>query len=161
MPTVNPQDEINEVRANTGGIGVLNLGDAEIDTALSAADQETTERTGLDSNSTYKPYLRRKIKILVATAYLLIRFKNSKDVLRIINDEIRQTQTLLSQPDLSDTDDETIIDSNDSIDGYVTLATQLNYWSGPRKRSVGTGRYSGGNVTTDELNNYYARHGVL
>lgn len=156
MP-VNPTDEINEVRANTGGVGVLNLDDATIDAALTAANDETTERTGLDASTTYKPALRRKFKILVATAYLLLQFKGTKDLSNTINKELDILEKRLALPDLSDTDDETIIDTTDNNLNIELQTEQINYWVGGRRKSIGKARYPGGYY--NDLA-YSARYGI-
>lgn len=136
MP-INPQDEIDEVRLNCGSPGESNLADADIDAALSASNEETTERTGLLETDPRYPSLRRKMKLLLATAYLLIRFSNMDKVRDSIIREVERLTTQMKTFESTDEDEESIIDS----DPYATAdAQQINYWVGGKKRTTGTTR---------------------
>jgi hypothetical protein len=142
MP-VNPQDEIDEVRLNCGSPGESNLSDADIDAALSGANEETTERTGLLENDPRYPHLRRKMKLLLATAYLLIRFSNMDKIRDSIVREVERLTTQLKTFESTDEDEESIIDS----DPYATAdAQQINYWVGGRKRTIAGTRTLYGNA---------------
>lgn len=136
MP-INPQDEIDEVRLNCGSPGESNLADVDIDAALSASNEETTERTGLLETDPRYPSLRRKMKLLLATAYLLIRFSNMDKVRDSIIREVERLTTQMKTFESTDEDEESIIDS----DPYATAdAQQINYWVGGKKRTTGTTR---------------------
>jgi len=137
MP-VNDQSEIDTVRQNCGGTGESNLADADIDDALSSANEETVERTGLLETDPRYPHLRKKMKILLATAYLLIRFDKMIPVRDSIVREIERLTTQMKTFESTDEDEESIIDS----DPYATAdAQQVNYWVGGKKRTTGSTRY--------------------
>lgn len=136
MP-INPQDEIDEVRLNCGSPGESNLSDLDIDNALAGANEETTERTGLLETDPRYPHLRRKMKLLLATSYLLIRFSDMDKMRDSINREIERLTTQMKTFESTDEDEESIIDS----DPYATAdAQQINYWVGGKKRTMGTTR---------------------
>src|SRR3954453_22825577 len=111
MP-VNDQSEIDTVRQNCGGTGESNLADADIDDALSSANEEATERTGLLETDPRYPHLRKKMKILLATAYLLIRFDKMIPVRDSIVREIERLTTQMKTFESTDEDEESIIDSD-------------------------------------------------
>jgi hypothetical protein len=132
MP-INPQTEIDEVRLNCGSPGESNLSDADIDSALSGANEETTERTGLLESDVRYPSLRRKMKLLLATAYLLIRFSNMDKVRDSIIREVERLTTQMKTFESTDEDEESIIDS----DPFATAdAQQINYWVNGQKRTT-------------------------
>jgi hypothetical protein len=133
MTTINPQDEIDEVRSNCGGTSEANLSDADIDSALSMANEETTERTGLLENDQRLPSLRRKMKLLIATAYLLIRFADMKDVRFSIIRELELLTAAMKVLESTDTDDESLIISDP---GVTADQQQLNYWVRGKHRSI-------------------------
>lgn len=138
MP-INPQDEIDEVRLNCGSPGESNLSDLDIDNALSGANEEATERTGLIETDPRYPHLRRKMKLLLATSYLLIRFSNMDKMRDSIIREVERLTTQMKTFESTDEDEESIIDS----DPYATAdAQQVNYWVGGKKRSIGATRYT-------------------
>ena len=142
MP-INPQDEIDEVRLNCGSPGESNLSDADIDASLSGANEETTERTGLLETDPRYPHLRRKMKLLLATAYLLIRFSNMDKIRDSIIREVERLTTQMKTLESTDEDEESIIDS----DPYATAdAQQINYWVGGKKRTMGATRTVYGNA---------------
>lgn len=143
MP-INPQDEIDEVRQNCGSPGESNLSDADIDLALSGANEETTERTGLLETDPRYPHLRRKMKLLLATAYLLIRFSDMDKIRDSIVREVERLTTNMKTFESTDEDEESIIDS----DPYATAdAQQVNYWVGGQKRTTSRTRSIYGNAT--------------
>jgi hypothetical protein len=143
MP-INPQDEIDAVRANCGSPGESNLSDADIDDALSGANEETTERTGLLETDPRYPHLRRKMKLLLATAYLLMRFDKMVQVRDSLVREIERLTTQMKTFESTDEDEESIIDS----DPYATAdAQQVNYWVGGKKRTVAGTRTLYGNAS--------------
>jgi hypothetical protein len=133
MTTINPADEIAEVRANCGGAGEGNLPEIDIDSALSMADEETTERTGLLPNDPRLPQLRRKMKLLIATAYLMVRFADMKDVRFSIIRELELLTASMKVLESTDEDDESIIDSDP---GTTADQQQLNYWVRGKHRSI-------------------------
>lgn len=111
---VNPEDERIEVRGNCGGTAESNLAEADIDKALSAADEETTERTGLLPGDARMVQMRRKMKVLLASAYLMIRFSNLIDVRANILKEIDgMTEQMKVLEDTGVGDDESIIEGTD------------------------------------------------
>ena len=134
MPTINPQDEIDEVRLNCGSPGENNLSDADIDSALSSADDETTERTGLLPTDNRLPNMRRKMKLLLATSYLLIRFsgqdKNRDSIVR----EVERMTNNMKILETTDTDDETLTDTID--DDEYSQGLQMNYWRDGTRRTL-------------------------
>ena len=142
--TINPSDEIEEVRVNCGSPGESNLSDADIDAALSSSNEETTERTGLLETDPRYTHLRRKMKLLLATAYLLIRFANMDKIRDSIIREVERLTTQMKTFESTDEDEESIIDS----DPYATAdAQQVNYWVGGKKRTTGATRTIYGNAT--------------
>lgn len=142
MP-INPQDEIDEVRLNCGSPGEANLADADIDNALSGANEEATERTGLLETDPRYPHLRRKMKLLLATSYLLIRFSNMDKIRDSIVREVERLTTQLKTFESTDEDEESIIDS----DPLATAdAQQVNYWVRGKKRTTATTRSLYGNA---------------
>jgi hypothetical protein len=141
MTTINPQDEIDEVRANCGGAGESNLPEADIDSALSMADEETTERTGMLPSDLRLPHLRRKMKLLIATAYLMVRFTDMKDVRFSIVRELELLTNAMKVLESTDEDDESIIDSDPTV---TADAQQINYWTRGKKRSLITSRFRAG-----------------
>lgn len=146
MTTINPQDEIDEVRANCGGAGESNLPEIDIDSALSMADEETTERTGLLPSDARLPHLRRKMKLLIATAYLLTRFADMDKIRDSITREVRDLTNQMKILESTDADEESLIDSNPYD---YELANQVNYWGGTvgsTKKSVNKHRNPYSNV---------------
>lgn len=142
MTVVNPQDEIDEVRSNCGGTSESNLPEADIDIALSEANEEATERTGLTEDDPHYPYLRRKMKLLIATAYLLIRFSNMVDTRASILKEIEDLTKQMTELESTDEFDESLFDSVDSPSpgsGGITTdssdAQQINFWNNGTHRS--------------------------
>jgi hypothetical protein len=127
MTTINPADEILEVRTNCGGAGESNLPEADIDMALSMADEETTERTGLLPTDPRLPHLRRKMKIMIATGYLLIRFSDMDKIRDSIMREVERLTNTMKILESTDEDEESLI-SSDPYDYEV--ANQVNYWGG-------------------------------
>jgi len=142
MP-INPTDEIDEVRLNCGSPGESNLSDADIDIALSGANEEATERTGLLETDPRYPHLRRKMKMLLATSYLLIRFSGQDKMRDSINREIERLTTQMKTFESTDEDEESIIDSDDLA---TADAQQVNYWINGTKRSTGKTRTLYGNA---------------
>lgn len=141
MP-INPQDEIDEVRLNCGSPGEANLADADIDNALSGANEEATERTGLLETDPRYPHLRRKMKLLLATSYLLIRFSNMDKIRDSIVREVERLTTQMKTFESTDEDEESIIDS----DSLATAdAQQVNYWVRGKKRTIAGTRTIYGN----------------
>lgn len=136
MP-VNLQAEIDEARFLAGSVASANLLDSNIDQALTESNDEVTERTGMDSTSTYLPNLRRKMKILVAVADLLIPFKNSSDIRDSILKEIENVETRLTNPHPNDPDSESLVDSA----GYQSYPLNINgsYYSGVKRRFIPRG----------------------
>jgi hypothetical protein len=146
MTTINPQDEIDEVRANCGGAGESNLPEADIDMALSMANEETTERTGLLPTDPRLPHLRRKMKLLIATAYLLTRFSDMDKVRDSITREVRDLTNTMKVLESTDEDEESLIDSNPYDYEQVN---QVNYWGGAMggtKKSINRHRNPYSNV---------------
>lgn len=143
MP-INPQDEIDEVRLNCGSPGESNLSDADIDAALSSSNEETTERTGLLETDPRYPHLRRKMKLLLATSYLLIRFSDMDKIRDSIIREVERLTTQMKTFESTDEDEESIIDSDELA---TADAQQVNFWTGGKKRTLGmTGRSVYGNT---------------
>lgn len=108
----NSSTDIDEVRYNLGKTASSNVSDAEIDKALIDADDQVLEDTGFNSVSdpAYpKPGLIRKLKILNATAYLLIRFADKVELRNSILGEITRNNKKITHPGVSDDDQETII----------------------------------------------------
>ena len=153
MP-INPQDEIDEVRLNCGSPGESNLSDLDIDNALSGANEEATERTGLLETDPRYPHLRRKMKLLLATSYLLIRFSDMDKMRDSIIREIERLTTQMKTFESTDEDEESIIDS----DPYATAdAQQVNYWVSGQKRTTGATRRVW-NINTNDY--WYVRLGL-
>lgn len=136
MP-INPQDEIDEVRLNCGSPGEANLSDTDIDIALSGANEEATERTGLLETDPRYPHLRRKMKMLLATSYLLIRFSGQDKMRDSLNREIERLTTQMKTFESTDEDEESIIDSDFTA---TADAQQVNYWVYGKKRTLGSTR---------------------
>lgn len=133
MP-INPQDEIDEVRLNCGSPGESNLSDADIDAALASSNEETTERTGLLETDPRYPHLRRKMKLLLATSYLLIRFSDMDKIRDSIIREVERLTTQMKTFESTDEDEESIIDSDELA---TADAQQVNFWTGGKKRTLG------------------------
>lgn len=133
MP-INPQDELDEVRLNCGSPGESNLSDADIDAALSSSNEETTERTGLLETDPRYPHLRRKMKLLLATSYLLIRFSDMDKIRDSIIREVERLTTQMKTFESTDEDEESIIDSDELA---TADAQQVNFWTGGKKRTLG------------------------
>lgn len=141
--TENPDEEINEVRANLGKTSSSNVSNTEIDLALTGANDQVLEDTGFNTESDppyQKPELIKKLKILNATAYLLIRFADKVELRESILKEIARNNKNITDAEIADTDEETIIDSVD----YETYPLNAN--SGfyipttirPHNRSLGS-----------------------
>jgi len=112
MSLVNSQTDLDEVRYNLGKTASSNVSDAEIDKALIDADDQVLEDTGFNTSSDpayEKPGLIHKLKILNATAYLLIRFADKVELRNSILGEITRNNKKITNPEPEDTDDETII----------------------------------------------------
>ena len=143
----NSTEEINKVRFNLGKTASSNVSDAEIDSALTTAEDTVLEDTGFNTESDpayEKPDVIKRLKILNATADLLIGFAEKVELRESLLKEIRGIVKGITQPELSDDDDETIIDGID----YETypLNQTGKYWSGVKQREVrGTGGGDGSN----------------
>lgn len=145
MSYVNPSDERTEVRMNCGNTGESNLAEADIDKALSMADEETTERTGLLPDDIRMPDLRRKMKVLIASAYLMIRFSNLVDVRASVLKEIDNlTEKMQVLEDTSAIDDETIME--EGVDDEYVASTVSSFWTGGKRRS--SSRVTDGSTVT-------------
>lgn len=132
----NSEDERVEVRRNCGNTSTSNLPEKDVDEALSMADEETTERTGLLPTDPRLPLLRRKMKILLASAYLMIRFSNLVEVRASVLKEIDNlTEQMKVLEDTGVSDDESIIEG----DEYIQMQN-VNYWSNGQRRSSTQGR---------------------
>lgn len=131
---LNPSDERAEVRLNCGNTGETNLHEADIDKSLSMANEETTERTGLLPSDTKHAGMRRKMKVLLASSYLMIRFSNLIEVRANILKEIDgMTEQMKTLEDTGADDDESLIEGDE--DDYAAMQ-QVNFWTKGTRRSV-------------------------
>lgn len=108
--------EIDEVRNNLGKTSSSNLTDLEIDLGLTYAEDQVLEDTGFNtlSDPAYeKPNLIEKLKVLNATAYLLIRFADKIDLRNSILKQIEGMNYKITHPMLSDDEDDAIIEGID------------------------------------------------
>lgn len=134
----NSTEEINKVRFNLGKTASSNVSDAEIDVALTAADGTVLEDTGFNtkSNPPYeKPEVIQRLKILNATADLLIGFADKVELRESILKEIRGIVKGITTPELSDDEDETIITGMD-YSTYPLNQSGGSYWSAVKQREV-------------------------
>lgn len=134
----NSQELIDEVRANLGKTASSNVTDAEVDQALTDADDQVLEDTGFNTESVpayEKPNLIKKLKVLNATAYLLIRFADKVELRNSILGEISRNNKKITHPEISDDEDDTIITGSD----YETFPLNQEsgvYWSAVRQRAI-------------------------
>lgn len=134
----NSTEEINKVRFNLGKTASSNVSDAEIDVALTAADGTVLEQTGFNTESDpayEKPEVIKRLKILNATADLLIGFADKVELRESILKEIRGIVKGITTPELSDDEDETIITGMD-YSTYPLNQSGGSYWSGVKQREV-------------------------
>lgn len=136
MP-VNPQADIDAVRAYSGGRATTNLPDSDIDDILTQTADEVIERVGPDATPSYLPNLRRKLHLLIATAEVLIRYIDTEGKRANILSEIETLAAKLTNPEPQDDDAHTIVDSVD----YQSYPLNVNgsYYSGIRRRFIPRG----------------------
>lgn len=134
----NSAEEISKVRFNLGKTASSNVSDAEIDSALTTAEDTVLENTGYNTESDpayEKPEVIKRLKILNATADLLIGFADKVELRESILKEIRGIVKGVTTPELSDDEDETIIDGID-YETYPLNQESGTYWSGVKQRAI-------------------------
>lgn len=135
---INPIEQIDKVRYNLGKTASSNVTDEEIDKALSSAEDTVLEDTGFNTkpDKLYaKPDLIIRLKVLNATADLLIGFSEKVDLRESILKEIARNNKKITNPEVGDSEDETIIEGTD----YATYPMNQyggGYWSGVKQREV-------------------------